>query len=283
MAELRHMLASAFGWTAAAGDISVKIPSGGTTYTAQIPTGTYRMLLGLGAEDFLQAFATAINTAIAATGRTLAVTLSATGHAVLAIDNNSAFDVNLTVGTRFLGFNASGVGAASHTGALHPFFAAFFQSLIGGDWRAETPGAFATDFDGRTYGVSSGVTRRRREVELAFIPRDPTYATSLATDATPAHPDDAYLGALGATGTARAWSLDDLFVAARGRLCAFAVGNYQDLRASTSSANRYHLVSLPPEVATGQVEFEEQVAGWPAWRRTRLPLVGYATTPTNTR
>lgn len=256
----------------------------GVPTPCNVASGTYRMSLAPAASDFLRASQAAINAAMLAEGstNTVAFTLSATG--ILTITFAAALSSSVTF--------ASGVwqrlGLASNSIALNANFAivgsrpvwhlATFVERVSADWQQRTAVASAETAGGVGYGVTSGITRWQDELTFGFIPRDPTFGTSLGVAQTPWEPDAAYLTALGTVG-ARAYSVSDLLSTAMGKTCAFAAGNFQALR--TSTTERYHLVTIPGREC-GAPRLARLRPGWDAYRRWTTMLIRQST-PTGTR
>jgi hypothetical protein len=286
-------LAVAFDWTSAGAglDIQVKVASGGTTYTGTIASGTYRILCGYGATaggtteplaDFLQVVAARLNVAILASGRTITVTLDTTGHVVIAIDSGT-FDLNPKPYLTLLGFTdgVSFTGAGTYTATYQPKYLALMVSRYGGSRTVKRPGVWAVDDGGQSYGVQTSITTRRWEPTVDFVPRTPTVATAASLPATPCEPDEANASWTALGNRHGAWSWDDLFAVAGGKVCALST-DFQALRASTSSANTYALCAIDPALLTEHT-WEPRDPAWPVFYRFTLPLIGYASPAIGTR
>ena len=283
-----NALAVDFDHTSAAPDVVLTFSAGTTPVNVTLATGPYRMCLAPAATDYLRALESAINTAITGASHVdsnIAVTLSAAGVVtVTVVDEEDSELVTLTLSAAIaarLGLptliDTGGVTWA-FVGTRPVWHLALFTERVSADWQQRTAVASAETAGGVGYGVTSGITRWQDELTFGFIPRDPTFGTSLGVSQTPWEPDAAYLTALGTVG-ARAYSVSDLLAGALGKTCAFAAGNFQALR--TSTGERYHLVTIPGREC-GAPRLARLRAGWDAYRRWTTMLIRQST-PTGTR
>ena len=256
----------------------------GVPTPCNVTSGTYRMNLAPAASDFLRASQAAINAAMLAEGssNTVAFTLSAAG--ILTITFAAALSSSVTFASgvwQRLGLASNSIDLDANlaiVGTRPVWHLATFAERVSADWQQRTAVASAETAGGVGYGVTSGITRWQDELTFGFIPRDPTFGTSLGVSQTPWEPDAAYLTALGTVG-ARAYSVSDLLSTVMGKTCAFAAGNFQALR--TSTTERYHLVTIPGREC-GAPRLARLRAGWDAYRRWTTALIRQST-PTGTR
>lgn len=281
-------IAENFTHTSAAPDVVLTFSAGTTPVNVTLATGPYRMCLAPAATDYLRALESAINTAITGASHVdsnIAVTLSAAGVVtVTVVDEEDSELVTLTLSAAIaarLGLptliDTGGVTWA-FVGTRPVWHLATFVERVSADWQQRTAVASAETAGGVGYGVTSGITRWQDELTFGFIPRDPTFGTSLGVSQTPWEPDAAYLTALGTVG-ARAYSVSDLLSTAMGKTCAFAAGNFQALL--TSTTERYHIVTIPGREC-GAPRLARLRAGWDAYRRWTTALIRQST-PTGTR
>lgn len=275
-------IAENFVHTAEAFDLRASFVTGSVDVNAVVATGTYRMCLAPSASDFIRAMEAALNAALALAVRTETVTCSLSAAGIFSITISDASDFlkfNLSSALRArLGFTGAPASGATATGSYPVWHLATFAERVSADWQQRTAVASAETAGGVGYGVTSGITRWQDELTFGFIPRDPTFGTSLGVSQTPWEPDAAYLTALGTVG-ARAYSVSDLLSTAMGKTCAFAAGNFQALR--TSTTERYHLVTIPGREC-GAPRLARLRAGWDAYRRWTTALIRQST-PTGTR
>lgn len=278
-------IAESFTHTSAAPDATLTFSAGVSPVTASTATGTYRMWLTPKATCFPRDLTTRIKSAIAlARGTAAAVTptLSADGVFTMTFAVDIPATITFADGVwQRLGFASSSPTLDANNaivGTRPVWHLATFVERVSADWQQRTAVASAETAGGVGYGVTSGITRWQDELTFGFIPRDPTFGTSLGVAQTPWEPDAAYLTALGTVG-ARAYSVSDLLSTAMGKTCAFAAGNFQALR--TSTGERYHLVTIPGREC-GAPRLARLRAGWDAYRRWTTALIRQST-PTGTR
>lgn len=278
-------IAESFTHTSAAPDATLTFSAGVSPVTASTATGTYRMWLTPKATCFPRDLTTRIKSAIAlARGTAAAVTPTLSADGVFTM--TFAVDIPATITFADGVWQRLGFASASPTidannaivGTRPVWHLATFVERVSADWQQRTAVASAETAGGVGYGVTSGITRWQDELTFGFIPRDPTFGTSLGVSQTPWEPDAAYLTALG-TVDARAYSVSDLLAGALGKTCAFAAGNFQALR--TSTTERYHLVTIPGREC-GAPRLARLRAGWDAYRRWTTALIRQST-PTGTR
>lgn len=280
-------LACPFVWSPASPDVTVTIS--GVPHTAQLPAGTWRILLGKGTTpgsteplpDALQGLAGAIATA---TGGTCTITLDPTTGLLTMACGGTAFKVtwNAAMSRLLGGMPDLAVTATSVTSLYPPQHVVLLPSVTGNGWTQSTTVAASEAEDGTTYTIRSGVTRWDDDVTVQFIPRDPTFRTSGGDIASPWHPDDAYLTALGSTLTARVWSVSDMLAECAGKQLAFARGNLSGLCSGTATGDVYHLVQIPG-TEIGAPRKTRQFPAWERFAQWGAKVLRLSGTPTSTR
>jgi hypothetical protein len=289
---LTSALAVDFDHVTAAPDATFTFASGlPASANATLPSGPYRMWIAPAATCYLRNLAAVIAadlTAQRSATYTGIASLSAAGIATLRIVSAATLPTTVTfadgVWQRLGMASASpalsaGTGLVDIVGARPVWHLALFAERKSADWSPRTPMAGRVAVDGAGYGVSSRLTTWRDELTFGWIPRDPSYRTSLGLDQTPWEPEPEYLGAAG-TLAGRLYALSDLVNAeAHARTCAFARGNWDTLRTSTSE--RFDLVTIPTaELAAPRLARVR--AGWDAYRAWTTALIRQST-PTGTR
>lgn len=277
---LTTAIAPDFEWTTGSTDIVLTFASGTSPINAAIPTGTYRVLLGTSTTDLLQAVKTAINGALSGALRPEVFDVTMGADARVTISATGAFAVSsLSTLMKVLGFTSAPTSTTSATAQRPPKYFATFVERQASAIVPRTAARFAVTGGGESYGWRSGVIVGVCDaMQLGFIPADPTYAAGLGAAQTPAMPDDAYLATLGAHDGV--WSVADVLMVSGGKVIAYAPGNLQTLRSSTSA--RYYLGALGPDDAA-RPRFEQDDPAWPAWQRLTLTFTRSAATPTGTR
>ncbi|MDB4930525.1 MAG: hypothetical protein JWM10_3009 [Myxococcaceae bacterium] len=289
---LSAALAVDFDHVSGAPDVTFTFVSGlPTSANATLGSGVYRMWLASAAFCFPRALAAVIAsdlTAQRAHPYTCIASMSAAGIVQLRII--SAFGLPTVV--TFADGVWQRLGMASATPTLSPgsglvdvvgvrpvWHLALFAERKSLDWAPRTPMAGRTGVDGVGYGCSSGITTWNDEISFGYVPRDPTYRTALGLEQTPWEPEPDYLGLAGTLG-ARLYSLTDLVSAdANARTLAFARGNWDAIRGSTSEY--FDLVTIPTD-QLARPRLARTRAGWEAYRIWTTQLVRQAT-PTGTR
>lgn len=289
---LTSALAVDFDHVTAAPDATFTFATGlPATATVTLPSGAYRMWIAPAAACYLRAFAAAIAAALTAqrgVAFTCIASLSAAGLVTVRLISAATLPSGVTLAASVW----QRLGMASATPALSPgtglvdlvgvrpvWHLALFAERKSADWSPRTPMAGRVAVDGTGYGVSTRITTWRDELTFGWIPRDPTYRTSLGLDQTPWEPEPDYLGTAG-TLAGRLYALSDLVHAeAHARTLAFARGNWDALR--TSTAERFDLVTIPTtELAAPRLARVR--AGWDAYRAWTTALIRQST-PTGTR
>lgn len=279
-------LAAPFTHTSGAPDFTLTFGLGTSPVTGSLASGTYWMWLAPSTSCCPRKLAAAMKAAIngaRSSGCGVIASLSASGVVTFEFVVDIPATVTLSSPLwEHLGFeDATPTVTANGTivGARPVWHLALLRERISSDWSPRTAMAGGTAVDGVGYGVSSGVTTCDDELRFGWIPRDPTFRATLTLDQTPWEPEPDYLTVLG-TPAGRLYSLSDLVVAeAHGRTLAFARGNFQALR--TSTTERYDLVSLPIEDCA-RPRLARSRAGWDAYRTWTTRMIRQST-PTGTR
>ena len=254
MIKVTSMLAAPFPWVTNPSGHDFTVTVGGTPYSINVPSGTYRILLGKGGSgggsteplaDFLQVVSGVLNAA--GTGIAWSVTLDPT-TGLLTLAAASAFSLSGLYAPFY--YLVGGWGVASGVTSIRanypPQYCAFFGGReSAGDWVDETTVAGSSREDGLEYVLLSGALRWTDTQTWRWIPRDAATATSLGEVVTPWAPDPSFLATPGNTTGARRWSLADLRQVAFGKVLGLARGNFAALCASTSGGDLYDLVTLP--------------------------------------
>lgn len=277
---LTTALAAPFDWTTGATDLVLTFASGTSPINVALPSGTYRVMLGSSSTDVLQATKAAINTAASGAGRSEVFDVAMGADGRVTISSTGAFAVSgLSTLSKLLGFTSAPTTTTSATAQRAPKYLATFVERQASAIVPRTAARFAVTGGGESYGWRSGVVVGHCDaLQLGFIPADPTYAAGLGASQTPAMPDDAYLATLGSHDGV--WSVADVLMVSGGKVIAYAPGNLQTLRSSTSA--RYYLGALgPDDVARPRFELDDPA--WPAWQRLTLTFTRSASTPSATR
>lgn len=277
---LTTAIAPTFDWSTSATDIVLTFASGTSPVNVAIPSGSYRILLGSSAVDFLQVVQSAINTALSGAMRSEVFTLTLGADARVTIESTGVFSVSaLSAALKLLGFTSAPSSALSVTAERPPKYLATFVERQSSVIVPRTAARWQVTGGGESQGWRSGVVVGHCEaLRLGFIPADPTYQSALGAAQTPALPDLAHVGSLGAHDGV--WSVADVLMVSGGKVVAYADGNLQTLRTSTTA--RYHLGALSAQDVSAP-RFEQQDESWPAWQRLTLTFTRSATTPTGTR
>lgn len=273
--KITSAMAATFDWTSAGAglDGTLRIPAGGagTNYTLTVATKLdTRIVLAAPAQEFLAHVEAAWNTSIAASGRTIALSLDADARVVLSIDSGTyEYTPSATLGV-VLGLQGA-ASVSTHTADTQSPYLAVFASLSGGTWRPVVAGGAETTEGGKVYAVVATGTSWRRTMRARWIPADPTIRATLGTWVTPMRPAVDSLSAVGDVSSGRDFSLADFAHVARNGLVAFAQSNFQALRGG-SATERYYLGYLGPE-ATLSLSPERYDATWPTWEECDLDFV----------
>lgn len=271
MSQLQSMLAVPFTLTASD---SIAIVISGTTYTATVAAGTYRVNLATSATDAIRVLQAALNAApslpggvsfaVALDGDTGLVTITCTGATCKLPDL-----YNSVIGCA-LGFSVTltSYATSTFTATRQPWYVAWFSGLYGGVWQAKRSGAIERTAGGVVYGFAGTLATEEREFTAEVVPWSPELCAQEGLYTTPARPSEAYSTDLAGTSTkARAWGLTDVWTAAQNGLCALAVGDWQTQRSSTS--DRYFL----GYVADTLPELTRADDRWQAFVTTKLRFV----------
>lgn len=271
--EITSALAPTFRWAQTDGTLRVSFDAGSPDHIdVELATGTYRMHLGptSGAgKDFIRAVAAAINSAIAAEGRSeiCTLTMGADGHVVFEW-STTGVSVDTNPILAMMGFPAGGAGTL--VGAYAPRYLALMIAQSGGVWQPVQTGATDVTSAGRPYTIGEVTTAFTKRPKVDFIPRDPEAADEAdGCPATPWYPDRALWGTLGDTSTVRRWSWLDVLRASANVECAVTLGDWQDLL--TSTTRRYDLVRIG-KASVRNPKPERQDDRWDRWYRHDLEL-----------
>lgn len=251
-----------------------------TIYTASVTGGTRYVNVGPSASDLVRLVAVAMNAAPGLPGGvSFAATMGADGKVSITCtgDTWATTTLDTTLAGRVLGFHGSGFPygtfQATQTASAQPMYLALFVGLAGGVWSPRQGGGVEETAGGVVFSFGSTTTSYRREVNATFIPRDPTEAALVGTTGTPMWPDDAYHASIGVTSVGRAWSLLDVFSAARNSPCNISISQWDTLRADTTTKFRVGYLGrgtlLSPAI-------ERQSAVWDRFVSHTLHLVSAA-------
>lgn len=225
----------------------------GTTRTASVAAGTYRVGLAPSGYDILREIRTAMLAATPSLPGDVTLDVAISGETGLVTITCSVpislTDLHTTTLGRVLGFTSSEPADLSQIASRQPWYLALFCGAHGGVWTPKRSGARERDAAGRVYTFAGTLTTWDREVTSELIPWGPTEAAEAECPATPMYPISQYRESLGATSTSRVWSLLDVWTSAQNAGasigCALAL-NWQDVRASTSE--RYDVGSLASDL-----------------------------------
>lgn len=273
--KLSSAMAATFDWVSAGtgldGTLRIHAGDGDTDYPLTVPSKSdTRICLAPPAEEFLAAVETAWNADIAASGRSISLSLDELGRVVLAIDSGTyEYTPSATLGV-LLGLQGA-ANVATHTADTQPPHLAFFASLSGGAWRPVVAGGAEVTEGGVVYAIVATGTSWRRTMRARWIPANPTVRATLGVWSTPMRPDADNLGAVGDTSSGRVFSLCDFAHLARNSVVAFAASNFQLLRGG-SSTERYYLGYLAPDalLALDPARYDPH---WTAWEECDLGFV----------
>lgn len=282
MAEITHALAVDFDHTGEA--LTLNIQADGTARIVTVAAvSDARVLLADSAHDLLQLLQAALNAASPSLpgGVSFAVTMSSVGKVVITCTGTSFKLPDLAskpIGAT-LGFTSGVlVFAKSATAQNAPKYLALFISKTGSLWTPAWGARFGQTADGRSQGWRSDVLAwENTALTFGWIPLDPSTASSLGAPQTPAHPSAADLSTLGAHATP--WSVSDFLVVSGGKTLAFAEGNFQTLRTSTSES--FWLCSLDAQSLT-RPRLARREGVWDAYLTLSLGLMRQST-PSDTR
>lgn len=261
-------LAPTFAWTSGGTDLTITI--GGTPYAITVPTiaATRFLLAGSGAE-FMAHVVSAINTAVAASGRTFTLTMLPSGRLRLAIDSGKFTLFTSLAFNRLMGF--FGTGIYQHVDAdSPPWYFAMFGSVSGGVWAPMQSGGFEVTAGGGVYGFAGTRTAYRRDLTCEFIPWDEAVRSARGDEVSSMWPDLAYIGDLAGTGVTRPWSVLDVLQAARNVDCGLALGNFQAVRTSTTEP--FYVCRVAPGSILSP-EITRQNDRWPVYVGHKLGVV----------
>lgn len=259
-------LAVTFAWTAAPACWRIAIAGApGSPYDVTVGAlAAARMCLGLnvggtpgtnGALDFIRHVQAAINTAVAASGRTFTLSWGSDDKLTLAVDSGTFASSYLTDAglllARMLGQIAA-LAAATPSAAItaddQPWYLATFAAVSGGLMLPRQAGAAERDAAGRVYAFGAGATSFDWTWTAGMIPLTPEVCTAEDCATTPLLPAPAYLHAIGSTDTARRWSIVDVLHAARNAPVALIRHRWPDLRGGDTALNYYEGFLAPGDL-----------------------------------
>lgn len=281
MSDLRSMLAVPF--TTTAETFTVQMQSTGSSYTATIAAGTYRVNLAPSASDALRVLAAALNAAPGLPGGVVfAATIDAT-TGLVSVTCNATFKLGTLHSTllgKVLGYTTPmGAYALVETATRQPWYCAFFAGLYGGQWTPRRSGARERTAGGVVNSFAGTLTSYDRELTAEVVPWDPSVVTAESLTTTPFYPSPEYLGDVAGIGTAtRVWGLVDVWAAAQNGACALAIGDWQTQRTSTTA--RYFLGYLANDVPENVNRQDEK---WQAFLTLGFGFVLPTTGATGTR
>lgn len=269
-------LAPTFAWTSAGTDLTITI--GGTPYAVTVPTiAATRFLLAGSATEFMAHVVSAINTAVAASGRTFTLTMLPSGRLRLAIDSGTFGLSSAPAFNRVVGFLPGGLALADTTADTPPWYFATFGAVSGGVWAPMQSGGFEVTAGGSVFGFAGTRTAYRRDLTCEFIPWDEAVRSARGDEVSSMWPNLAYIGDLAGTGVTRPWSLLDVLQAARNVDCGLALGNFQTVLTSTSEP--FYVCRVAPGSILSP-EITRQNDRWPVYVGHKLgvvlPTTGYS-------
>lgn len=263
-------------------------------YVSAVPTGfnlpssLYQMFMGPSTSSNPALPADALTTLVAQLNAfylgtpTFAFTMDpVSGRWTLACSTAFTFTaVNATFTTVF--GNLTPIGATAYKSVYPPRFLILFNSEVGDDWQQQTPLAGETDEGGSVYAITSGITRSTDELDLKWLPRDPTTQTREGTTVSPWFPDDQYLPLVGAglNASAAPWDISNHLIASLGLNQSLARGTWPALCADPTAY--YDIVTIPPEEAAAP-RVKMQFTAWKAWRAWKTKITRLAATPVGNR
>lgn len=272
-------IAPTFDWVSSSPDLVLTFPSAPSPVNVSVPSAPYRMLLGSSTGDFIRAAQTKINNAMAGAGRaeTFVLGLNEDGRCVLSISSGT-FTAAVGPLLRELGWLTQPVAVSSTTADYQPRRLILMVCAYDGVWQPQQDGATELTAGGVVYSFGGSNTSYQREIQTEKIPWNPTRAAEAECPATPWEPDMGYQHALGSSATNRPWSILDVLVGARNAVCGVTLGDFQDLRSSTST--RYYLGQV---VSILSPKPEREDAKWPRFLKHKMSLVLPAGVNTATR
>lgn len=279
--DINTALAVTFAWVTAGTDLSIAFPSGTSPVNVGVPSGTYRMGLAPTTGpvlDFIRVAEDAINAEMVAQGRAEEFTLrfNDDGRLVLTCIGGT-FTASLGQLLRYLGWTTQAVAVAASTATNQPFFLFFSVSAFDGVFQIRQDGAEEETSD-RVYSFGGDNVSYKRQLTYDRIPWDPTRASEVQCPATPYLPLSQYMNSIGQLGTARQWSMLDVWWWARNAQCALTIGDWQVLRTSTTT--RYFIGTLAGVLAP---QVERMDAKLPRWLKHTMGFVLPTAGSTETR
>ena len=253
---LNTAVAVEFDWTSAGAGADGSITVGSGTVSITVPSvSNARMHLGASpaspltdsgpGTDFVRYVQEAINASLGILTERVTLVLGEDGRITASVDSG-VMTLSLSLGlNRILGF-ISASGVASATADEPPMYLGLLAGSYGGVWERKEPGlAIDEDSGGNVYSFDGGSAQYRREVTCPLVPATLAYAVEAEYPGTPVRPDLEHWSAIASTATARRWSWWDIVKAARNRIVAVALGNFQETR--TSDAERFFVGQLTKE------------------------------------
>lgn len=255
----------------------------GSTLTASVAAGSYRVALAPSGSDILRVVRAAM---LAAPGLAGDVTVNVTIDAatgLVSITSSVAMelvDLHSTLLGRVLGFDTARMAGMAHVADRQPWYLALFCGLHGGVWQPRRSGARERTAGGVVYSFAGTLTTWDRELTADLIPWGPVEASEAECPATPIYPLDEYREFLGRTSTGRVWSLLDVWAAAQN--AGATLGCAMTLTWSTaiaSTTERYDVGSLATDVLE-PTRIDER---WSRYVSAKVGFVLPSTSQTGTR
>ena len=278
--------APTFTHTSAAPDVTLTFAAGVSPVTASLATGSYRMWLAPSASCYLRALATAIKVAVAAARTSSAILVVAS----LAADGTVTFtftgDIPATITFaapmwRALGFASASpsLSGGAITGVRPVWYLALMSATKHGPWLPLQAGGTEQTTGGVVYAIAASATSWQRKHAVTLQPTNPAQRSAQGAEATALLPAPASMGALGATDTAREWSILDVLQVSRSALCGMAIDNWPTARTSTSEVYYAGYVGGPSLLSPELTSPDESYEAWSEWTLLAvLPTTGQTET-----
>jgi len=273
--KITSAMAVTFDWeSAGAGlDGTLRIPAGGpgTDYPLTVASKTgVRICLADMTSEFLSYVQSEWNTSIAASGRTITLTLTEEGRVRLAIDSGT-YEYLPSIGMqRVTALQGTG-NVSAHTADTQSPYIVFFASLSGGSWRPVVAGGAERTSGGRVYAIAATNTSWDRTMKARWVPATTAVQGTLGFWTTPMRPDIQAMSYVGDLSASAGATLTDFMHFARNAVVAFAMSNFQALR--TGSATDYYFLGyLGPRALLNfsPTRYDDQ---WPTYEEVDIDFV----------